>query len=63
MGLDAKTRQRQMRARRREGPFKLKSFWVADDDARALQERFPGHSGGIRWGDVVKAALAAQPRW
>lgn len=63
MAQDAKTRQRSMRARRLEGTSRQKAFWISDFDDQALRQKFPGHAGGVRWADVIKAALAAPSRW
>lgn len=40
-----------------------KIIWIDAETGERLRRKFPGHAGGIRWGDVVLAALAAHPRW
>jgi len=55
--------QREIRRRRQaEGQVK-KSLWLTPAENEALRARFPGHAGGIRWTDVIRAALAAPSRW
>ena len=57
-------RQKALRKRRETtGSHLRKGFWITPELDAQLRERFPGHSGGIRWGDVIAAALSAQPRW
>lgn len=43
--------------------WKHAQFWIKREDNDRLREKFPAPRNGVRWGDVIKAALAAQPRW
>lgn len=63
MTKDARTRQSELRMRKQANDFRHKNFWVSPAEDMALRKKFPGHSGGIRWCDVVRAALSAEPRW
>lgn len=57
-------RQKALRKRRKEaGNFFRKGFWVTPEQDAQLRQKFPGNSHGIRWSDVIAAALAAQPKW
>lgn len=59
---DAK-RARTARQQRKDAGLQQKILWIDEETGERLRNKFPGHAGGIRWGDVVLAALAAPPRW
>ena len=62
--MTAYDRQKALRKRREaSGSHLRKGFWITPEQDARLRERFRGHGGGIRWADVIQAALAAPARW
>lgn len=62
--MTAYERQKALKKRREEaGSHFRKGFWITPEQDAQLRDRFPGHSNGIRWKDVIAAALSAQPKW
>lgn len=55
--------EKPQRTERDPSVWKHAQFWIKREDNDRLREKFPGVRDGVRWGDVIKAALAAQPRW
>lgn len=51
------------KAERDPAVWRYAQFWLQRSDDEKLKAKFPGNKGGVRWCDVVRAALAAPARW